>query len=61
MQIVYALISFVVGFLTLFITYKDEKRCKPNWSVSYTMHLKGYVGGIAFVLIGLMLVLEYLK
>ena len=61
MSIVYALISFLIGFLTLYITYKDEKRRKPNWSVSYIMHLKGYVGGIAFVLIGLMLLLEYLK
>ena len=61
MQVVYSLISFVVGFFILYITYKDEKTRKPSWTVSYVMHLNGYFGGIGFILIGLILILKELK
>lgn len=61
MQIVYSLISFLVGFFTLYITYKDEKARRPSLSVSYITHLKGYIGGIAFIIIGYMLLKEGLE
>lgn len=58
MQIVYSLILFLVGLLSIYITYKDEKSRKPSLTVSYLMHIKGYIGGIGLILIGLILLVK---
>lgn len=55
MNYVYSLGLIVLGLIVFYITYKDGKNKKPNLTVSYIMHLKGYIGGIGLILIGLML------
>ncbi len=58
MQIVYFLILFLIGLLIIYMTYKDEKSRKPSLTVSYLMHILGYIGGIGLILIGLILVVK---
>ena len=58
MQIVYSLILFSVGLLIIYMTYKDEKSRIPSLTVSYLMHVKGYIGGIGLILIGFILLIE---
>jgi hypothetical protein len=58
MEIVYALGAILVGIFFLYITYKDEKNREANLTVSYIMHLNGYLGGIGFIVIGLMMILK---
>lgn len=58
MQIVYAIILFLVSLLVIYMTYKDEKFRKPSLTVSYLMHIKGYIGGVGLILIGLILLVK---
>lgn len=58
MDLLYAVGLIIVGLYILYITYKDERHRNKSLSVSYVMHLKGYLGGLAFVLIGIVWVLK---
>lgn len=48
----------VIGIFIFYITLKDEKNRERNLTVSYIMHLKGYIGGIGAFLIGLLMLID---
>jgi len=53
MNLFWSITLLSLGLIILYITIKDEKKREANLTVSYIMHLKGYIGGIALILIGL--------
>ncbi len=42
-----------IGIFLVLLSYRDEKTRKIELSTSYVMHLKGYIGGIVLIIIGL--------
>ncbi|MFN3941961.1 MAG: hypothetical protein ACK4K1_04920 [Flavobacterium sp.] len=42
-----------IGIFFVLLSYRDEKTRKIELSTSYVMHLKGYIGGIVLIIIGL--------
>lgn len=54
MEYFYSLVLIMAGFYFFYITYKDGKTKKSTLTTSYIMHLKGYIGGIGLILIGLL-------
>lgn len=55
---IFSIALIVFGFAILIITLNDGKNRKPELTTSYMMHLKGYVGGIGFIIIGLFLLFK---
>lgn len=43
-----------LGIFFLILTLKDGKVRKRELTTSYVMHLKGYVGGIVLIIIGIL-------
>ena len=60
MEYLYSLGLIIVGLFIFYITYKDGKKKKRTLTVSYIMHLNGYIGGIGLILIGLIWLLKSL-
>ena len=58
MILVYSIGSIILGVFFLIVTYKDGKTTKPNLTTSYIMHLRGYVGGVGFILLGVVILVE---
>lgn len=58
MKFVYSIGSIVLGVFFLIVTYMDGKATKPNLTTSYIMHLRGYVGGIGFILLGIIMLID---
>jgi len=58
MKFVYSIGSIILGVFFLIVTYKDGKTTKPNLTTSYIMHLRGYVGGVGFILLGIFMLIE---
>lgn len=48
-----AMVLILGGIGLIYITYTDGKNRKKELTTSYIMHLKGYVGGVGLILIGL--------
>ena len=53
MNIFWSISLIVLGIFILIITKNDGKKRKMELTTSYIMHLKGYIGGIIFIIIGL--------
>ena len=53
MNIFWSIILIVLGIFILIITIKDGRKRRMELTTSYIMHLKGYVGGIGLILVGL--------
>lgn len=45
----------LVGAFFFYMTYKDGRKRKAELTTDYVMHLKGYGGGVGFVILGLIL------
>ncbi|MDD2612380.1 MAG: hypothetical protein PHR38_06310 [Bacteroidales bacterium] len=58
MSYVYSISLIVIGVLVLRMTYKDGKKKKVTFTTDYIMHLKGYIGAIAFIIAGIMLLVK---
>lgn len=58
MILVYSIGSIILGVFFLIVTYKDGKTTKPNLTTSYIMYLRGYAGGICFILLGIFMLIE---
>lgn len=56
----FSIILMVIGVLIFYITVKDEKNRERNLTVSYIMHIKGYIGGIGVFLLGLLMLINYI-
>lgn len=57
---VFLSILFIVGGLLFFImTLKDEKNRDKALTTSYVMHLKGYLGGIGLILMGVVMLYRF--
>lgn len=53
MNTFWSIALIVLGILILIITINDGRKKKTELTTSYIMHLKGYIGGIIFIIIGL--------
>lgn len=42
-----------IGIFFVLLSYRDGKTRKIEQTTSYVMHLKGYIGGIVLIIIGL--------
>ncbi len=42
-----------IGIFFVLLSYRDGKTRKIELTTSYMMHLKGYIGGIVLIIIGL--------
>lgn len=54
----FSIILIIVGVFVFYITLRDEKNRERKLTVSYVMHLKGYIGGIGSFLIGLLMLIN---
>lgn len=60
MKFIYSIGSIILGVFFIIITYKDGKGIKPSFTTSYIMHLRGYIGGICFILLGIYMLIDAL-
>jgi hypothetical protein len=57
MTYLYSILSIICGVALTLFTYKTRKEERPSLTVGYIMHLRGYLGGIGFIILGILLVL----
>lgn len=58
MNQLFSILLIIFGLLIFYITYKDGRNKKSSLTTDYIMHLKGYIGGAGFILIGLIMLLK---
>ena len=58
MKYLYCLGCLILGVILLVVTIKDEKTRKASWTTEYVMHLKGYLAGFGFIVLGISYLLE---
>ena len=61
MEYVYSIGLILLGIFLFFITYKDGKIKKATFTTDYIMHLKGYIGGIGAIILGILMLINALK
>lgn len=61
MNFLYSFGCLLVGSVFLYICYKDGKKIKASFTTSYVVHIRGYIGSIAFIIMGLMLLSKELQ
>lgn len=55
-----AIVLILSGIGLIYMTYTDGRNREKELTTGYIMHLKGYIGGVGLILIGLrMLYNEY--
>lgn len=50
-----SILLILTGIFVLYITIKDNKTRKPELTTSYIMHLKGFIGGIGLLILGIII------
>jgi hypothetical protein len=50
-----SILLILSGIFVLYITIKDNKTRKPELTTSYIMHLKGFIGGIGLLILGIII------
>lgn len=60
MDLIISIVVIVFGSVVLYVTYKDGEKRNAEFSVDYIMHLKGYLGGFVFFIIGLIMLFKNL-
>jgi len=58
MKFVYSIAIIIAGFLVIRMTYIDGKSKKVNLTTDYVMHFGGYIGGVAFIIVGISMLVE---
>lgn len=62
MNYLYSIGCILFGIIILYITCKDEKRIKDGFfSITYSIHINGYIGSIAFIILGVKMLLKELE
>lgn len=58
MKNILALGCIIIGVLVTIFTHKDGRNESPTFTVSYIMHLKGYIGGVGAILLGILILMQ---
>lgn len=53
-----SILLILTGIFVLYITIKDNKTRKPELTTSYIMHLKGFIGGIGLLILGIIILVK---
>ena len=61
MNIFWSIILIFFGIFILNMTIKDGKKRQMELTTSYIMHLKGYIGGIVLILVGLIILFRHIN
>lgn len=56
MNILLGILFFLIGLFFLIMTYKDKRT--PEMNTAYIMHLKGLLGGILLIIIGIYILID---
>jgi hypothetical protein len=59
MNYIQAFGCFAVGFFFLWFTYRDKKRIKFGLTFEFIADLKGYIGSVIFIILGLLLLMGW--
>ncbi len=60
-EIIYSIVFIIIGMFFLFFTYKDGEKKEVNLTTSYVSHIKGYLAGFGFIILGVLKLFGYLK
>lgn len=55
MNLIISILVMTLGIIVFYITYKDGKKKKAELTTDYVMHLKGYLGGVGFFILGIIM------
>lgn len=55
MNLIISILAMAFGIIVFYITYKDGKKRKAELTTDYIMHLKGYLGGVGFFILGIIM------
>lgn len=56
MNILLGILFVLIGLFFLIMTYKDKRT--PEMNTAYIMHLKGLLGGILLIIIGIYILID---
>lgn len=54
----YSIGLILLGIYIFHMTYEDGKKKEIAFSTDYIMHLKGYIGGIGAIIIGVLMLVN---
>jgi hypothetical protein len=61
MNYIYAIGCFIVGAFSFWLSYSDRKRIKPGITLEYVQQIKGYLGAIGFIILGILQLVGWFK
>lgn len=61
MDFIRASFCLIVGVFVFILCIKDENHKKATFSFGFIAHIRGYVGSIGFIIIGLIYLVEAIK
>lgn len=55
MNLIISVLVMIFGIIVFYITYKDGKKRKAEFTTGYFMHVEGYLAGVGFFVLGIIM------